>query len=904
MKRRSRWMVMVGTILSSGGPFAYTQVSIGPGLLVTENFDSLGSAQTATLPSGWRFGSSTDFSTGFSLQTTQSAGTTGTGSITSTSAGGYYNWGTGTNATATDRAVGFLTSSSFTSPRHLFAQLSNNTGSTITSLSIAFDLEKYRQGTRAVDITFFSGTDGLNWTPIAAGNHSYPADSVNTVVVNGPSVVSKSGIVVSGLSIAPGGSYYLRWTYTGVGGSTNGQGLGVDNFSLTATVLIPPQTRTWDGGGASDDFGDAANWDSGPPATGDAIVFAGAIRTTPNMEANYSLNSVRFASGASTFSVGLGANTLTLTGTGGITNQSDNVQTITGGTIEVDVAQTWSTTGSGGMIVASAVDLNSNTLTVTPAASTVITLSGKISGASAGITKTGPGELVLGHSGNDYSGNTTITAGTLTISADGNLGDAANDVQLNGGALRSTADVTLGAGRTISGSGFLDAVANTTMSIAGPLAGGSLNLSGDGTVAMTSASISVATLLFSNDGTLVLSAGDLGNSGGTVALVSTITAATARITGSGAVNLGNGGAISVQTGGTLQIDHLKSGNSFNTKTGGGTLLLSGDNPNLRSLRLGLAGTSPADGGTISISTNGALGSGSFLFNNGALHASAPVVLANDVSIGGGQLGGGAVFDGSIEITGGISLFRPAGTTLQHKITLTPGSQVTFTGPLGLATGSGTSTGLSVLGAGELILAAGSNPITQTITIDGPTLVLNGTLDTASVVVAAAGRLGGTGTANGSVLVQGTISPGTSVGQLTSGAQTWDAGGTYLFEMSDATGGAGTGWDHLQVSALSVIATTGNRFTIKLSALSPPANFDSSQPGQWVILTASGGINPFDLMTLMIDKTDFAGDDDEGAWWLSASSTQLRLHYVPEPAAGGVILLAGIMMSRLPRRRRD
>jgi mucin-19 len=34
--------------------------------------------------------------------------------------------------------------------------------------------------------------------------------------------------------------YYLRWTFTGVGGSTNGQGIGIDNFSVTATLPIPP----------------------------------------------------------------------------------------------------------------------------------------------------------------------------------------------------------------------------------------------------------------------------------------------------------------------------------------------------------------------------------------------------------------------------------------------------------------------------------------------------------------------------------------------------------------------------------------------------------------------------------------------------------------------------------------
>jgi hypothetical protein len=48
---------------------------------------------------------------------------------------------------------------------------------------------------------------------------------------------------LSGLSISSGSDYYLKWTFTGLGGSTNGQGIGIDNFSVTATgagLSTPP----------------------------------------------------------------------------------------------------------------------------------------------------------------------------------------------------------------------------------------------------------------------------------------------------------------------------------------------------------------------------------------------------------------------------------------------------------------------------------------------------------------------------------------------------------------------------------------------------------------------------------------------------------------------------------------
>ncbi len=207
------------------------QISIASiGATYTENFDGIGSSATASLPSGWRLNSATTYSTGVTA-TTLAAGTSGAGALTSVSTGGYYNFADGITASSTDRAVGFLNSGSFTSPRSLFVQMDNNTGSTITFMNITFDIEKYRSGSRAFNINFFTSTDGITWTSAPAGDQAYAANANNNVISNPPVAINKS-FALSGLSIATGTSFYLRWACTGVGGSTNGQGLGIDNFSV------------------------------------------------------------------------------------------------------------------------------------------------------------------------------------------------------------------------------------------------------------------------------------------------------------------------------------------------------------------------------------------------------------------------------------------------------------------------------------------------------------------------------------------------------------------------------------------------------------------------------------------------------------------------------------------------
>ena len=209
------------------------------GTAVTQNFDGMGTSATATLPTGFRVNTTANWNTG-TAATTVAAGTTGTGVLTGSSAGGTYNYANGVTASSTDRALGFLNTGGFSSPRNIIYAFTNNTGVTVTSINISFDYEKYRSGSRAFDWTFFHGATATAVNTAATdGNQSYAADANNTTIFNPPTSIAKT-VTITGLSIANGATYYLAWTFTGVGGSTNGQGIGIDNFSITLNPILTP----------------------------------------------------------------------------------------------------------------------------------------------------------------------------------------------------------------------------------------------------------------------------------------------------------------------------------------------------------------------------------------------------------------------------------------------------------------------------------------------------------------------------------------------------------------------------------------------------------------------------------------------------------------------------------------
>jgi autotransporter-associated beta strand protein len=88
---------------------------------------------------------------------------------------------------------------------------------------------------------------------------------------------------------------------------------------------------------------------------------------------------------------------------------------------------------SGSHEIAAPVSLNGNAMVLGTGS---LLVSGAVSGTGA-LTQTGPGMLTLGGS-NSYSGGTTISAGTLSISSNANIGGATSTINFNGGILQVT----------------------------------------------------------------------------------------------------------------------------------------------------------------------------------------------------------------------------------------------------------------------------------------------------------------------------------------------------------------------------------------------------------------------------------------------------------------------------------
>jgi hypothetical protein len=201
---------------------------------VTENFNGIGATAAASLPGNWKMSSAatgltSNWTTGTNVTATTVAASTG-----SPSTGGRYNWGISTNVT--DRAIGFITSGNYNSPNSIMAFYRNTSGTSIISLTINFNVKRFKVNTATCSIAFFTSTDGANWMPQPAGDISLteftPGTSSGTFAT--PTTASRI-ININNLSIANNGDIYLRWVFTNTG-NTNSQGLGLDDVSLTAGV--------------------------------------------------------------------------------------------------------------------------------------------------------------------------------------------------------------------------------------------------------------------------------------------------------------------------------------------------------------------------------------------------------------------------------------------------------------------------------------------------------------------------------------------------------------------------------------------------------------------------------------------------------------------------------------------
>ena len=201
----------------------------------TQNFDTLATVGASNvLPAGWSLEES-----GTSTRNDGNY-TAGTGSD---NAGDVYAFGP---AGSTDRAFGTLLSGTLTPI--IGASFTNNTGATITSLDISYTAEQWRCGATGradeLDFQYSTTATGLNvgaFTGVSALNFVAPVQAA-VGARDGNAVGNRAAVsgTISGLSIAPGATFWIRWTDFNAAGADDG--LAIDDFTLTphGTVATQP----------------------------------------------------------------------------------------------------------------------------------------------------------------------------------------------------------------------------------------------------------------------------------------------------------------------------------------------------------------------------------------------------------------------------------------------------------------------------------------------------------------------------------------------------------------------------------------------------------------------------------------------------------------------------------------
>ena len=207
---------------------------------VLQTFDSIGTSAGATLPTGWKIA---DDGTNFR---NVKISYTGAGSSLDSAAGGgspivlsgSYDLGSGSTDSGTDRAVGFLggTGSHPVASGDVFVEFQPSTS--LNSLGISYDVEKYRDGTAADQVQMYFSTDGTSWSFAAGSFQTAFAPDADTLACSPApgATASVSSIYTPAATLTAAKPFYLAFCYSMVSGTTNNsvqQSLAIDNVSVT-----------------------------------------------------------------------------------------------------------------------------------------------------------------------------------------------------------------------------------------------------------------------------------------------------------------------------------------------------------------------------------------------------------------------------------------------------------------------------------------------------------------------------------------------------------------------------------------------------------------------------------------------------------------------------------------------
>lgn len=649
-------------------------------------------------------------------------------------------------------------------------------------------------GNATVDGTLAAGNSPGTLT--FEGNLTLESGSTTKFELNGPGVVggpSNDHIVVEGAlaldgtleaSVAAGGFYGLFDYGSRSGGFADVEVSGTGGFTVASSSLefgIPNQINLavlgvgqtlqfWDGtdmtGNGTIDGGTGTwnagntNWTGAPgsadingPWLGSVGVFLGTAGTV-TVSGTQSFDTLQF--------------------------KTDGYE-VTGGTLAIAPA-----TGSTG--------------TLSVDGDVTVTIGSAIADGSgpAGLAKVGGGTVVLTGL-NTYSGGTSITGGTLSVSADANLGAASGGLTIGGGTLATKTSFTSQRAVKLTGAAGIDVGFATTLTLAGTISGaGGLVKLDYGTLVLSGANTYEGGTLFANGIVEVASDGNLGAASGGLGFEGGMLATTASFASARNVEVAGAGGLDVAAGTVLSLAGTVSGAGILAKLGGGDLVLSG---------------------------------------------------ASDIEWN--VQAGGLTADAAL-FTGDVSIASGAGFTFDQKV------DAAYAGTLS-GFGAFTKTGAAALSfTGDGSAFSGATTVAQGLlavngTLGGVVDVLNGG------TLGGAGTVGPVSVASGGTVAPGN-SPGTL---HVAGDISFASGSTYEVEIAGsgasdlitASGQAIIEGGTVEVNALDPRASyvTGQSFTILTAEGGVDGSFDAAVSGTPFLVADLGATGDSVTLTIAVDQ---------------------------------------------------
>ena len=561
---------------------------------------------------------------------------------------------------------------------------------------------------------------------------------------------------------------------------------------------------------------------------------------------------------------------------------------------------------------------------------TTLAVSGNISGAGAvtlGRLTGATGTPTISLTGtNNYTGKTTIESATVVVNALKNQGvnsslgasTGANSIISMGLNADSTLRYT-GTGDSTDRVIEIAAARTITLEQAGTgLLEYTSNLAHAGTGART------LRLRGGTAGTGEFS-GVISNNGASTTSLSKLDSGTWRLSGlnsyTGGTSLGASGVI----GGVLEVEILADG-GFDSSIGASTATASnlsfGGVTTAATLRY--LGTGHSTNRSFIIGGIGAVldasGSGAVNFTATGTPSYGTSNVATSLTLTGTNTGANTYAanlnnngSGAVSITkDGVGKWVLTGTTTYT------GATTVNAGTL-IISGSGTinnSSGVSITG-GTLDYQNNTAGLTRDVTVNGGTFKNNSTQNYTGALNFTSGTVGGSNLAGVDLNIGTwqTMSPGNSTGTLTTGATSWDNGGTFVFELNNATGTAGSttqGWDLLDATTLDITAGA-SQFTLQIVSLDTlqaaglAQNFSNGTNYSWLFADAGATITGFSAGKFVLDDSAFQ-NTHTGSFSVvqgtGINDDKLYLEYtaVPEPATWALLAFSLTSVMVLRRRR--